>query len=55
MEIVHQVRYNTFNEGFAQILKFINRKHIITLHERNIIKLLEPLNSQVALSTLITR
>ena len=43
------------NESFAQILKFTNHIQIITLHERNIINLLEFLNSQVSLSTHITR
>ena len=41
MDSVHQIRYHLLNESCAQMLKYTNHLQFITLHERNIINLME--------------
>ena len=55
MESVHQIRYRLFNESFAEIVKSTNHMEVTTLLERNIMNLMELMNSQVSLGKYITR
>ena len=57
MDSVHKIRYHLFNASFTEILKTTNHIQVTTLleTERNIMNLMELLNSQVSLGKHIPR